>query len=239
MTIIQLENIYKNYYLGKTELPVLKDISLTIEKNEYVALMGPSGSGKSTLMNILGCLDTISKGKYMLNNIDVSSLRDNELALIRNKNIGFVFQTFNLMPRMSAWENVALPLVYAGISASEREKKAKDMLDAVGLSDRSHHRPNELSGGQKQRVAIARALVNNPSIILADEPTGNLDSKTSVEIMGIFERIHSEGNTVILVTHEDDISRYAHRIVKLKDGEINSDEKNSKPTKYVAQQATI
>ena len=165
----------------------------------------------------------------MLNNIDVSSLRDNELALIRNKNIGFVFQTFNLMPRMSAWENVALPLVYAGISASAREKKAKDMLGAVGLSDRSHHRPNELSGGQKQRVAIARALVNNPSIILADEPTGNLDSKTSVEIMGIFERIHSEGNTVILVTHEDDISRYAHRIVKLKDGEINSDEKNSKP----------
>jgi putative ABC transport system ATP-binding protein len=239
MTIIQLENIYKNYYLGKTELPVLKDISLTIEKNEYVALMGPSGSGKSTLMNILGCLDTISKGKYMLNNIDVSSLRDNELALIRNKNIGFVFQTFNLMPRMSAWENVALPLVYAGISASAREKKAKDMLEAVGLSDRSHHRPNELSGGQKQRVAIARALVNNPSIILADEPTGNLDSKTSVEIMGIFERIHSEGNTVILVTHEDDISRYAHRIVKLKDGEVNSDEKNSRPTKYVAQQATV
>jgi putative ABC transport system ATP-binding protein len=224
--VIRLEEVYKNYYLGKTEVPVLKNINLTISQNEYVALMGPSGSGKSTFMNILGCLDTVSKGRYYLNGSDVSRLSDNELAVIRNKSIGFVFQTFNLMPRMSALENAALPLVYAGVSSADRMKRAKEMMDAVGLTDRMHHKPNELSGGQKQRVAIARALINNPAIILADEPTGNLDSKTSVEIMSLFEQIHHNGNTVIVVTHEDDISRHAHRIVRLKDGEINSDEKN-------------
>ncbi len=229
--IIRLEEVYKNYYLGKTEVPVLKGINLNIAQNEYVALMGPSGSGKSTLMNILGCLDTVSKGSYYLNGSDVSRLSDNELAVIRNKSIGFVFQTFNLMPRMTALENAALPLVYAGVNSADRMKRAKEMMDAVGLTDRMHHKPNELSGGQKQRVAIARALVNNPAIILADEPTGNLDSKTSVEIMSLFEQIHANGNTVIIVTHEDDISRHAHRIVRLKDGEISSDEKNFSITK--------
>ncbi len=229
--VIRLERVFKNYYLGKTEVPVLKGIDLNISQNEYVALMGPSGSGKSTLMNILGCLDTVSKGNYFLNEQDVSRLSDNELAVIRNKSIGFVFQTFNLMPRMTALENVALPLIYAGIGNAERLKKADQMIEAVGLTDRMHHKPNELSGGQKQRVAIARALVNNPSIILADEPTGNLDSKTSIEIMSLFEQIHKNGNTVIIVTHEDDISRYAHRIVRLKDGEIHSDEKNFSVTR--------
>lgn len=224
--VIRLEGVYKNYYLGKVEVPVLKGITLSITQNEYVALMGPSGSGKSTLMNILGCLDTVSKGKYYLNGEDVSRLKDNELAVIRNKSIGFVFQTFNLMPRMTALENVILPLVYAGVGSAERIRRATEMMQAVGLGDRMHHKPNELSGGQKQRVAIARALVNNPSIILADEPTGNLDSKTSIEIMALFEQIHGQGNTVIIVTHEDDISRHAHRIVRLKDGEIHTDEKN-------------
>ena len=225
--VIRLENVYKNYFLGNnTVVPVLKNLSLTIRKNEYVALMGPSGSGKSTLMNILGCLDTVTKGKYYLAGEDVSKQTDNELASVRNKYIGFVFQTFNLMPRMTALENVALPLVYAGVSTEQRNEKARQVLAAVGLADRGHHRPNELSGGQKQRVAIARAMVNDPSIILADEPTGNLDSKTSYEIMSLFETIHANGNTVILVTHEDDISRHAHRIVRLKDGEVSGDERN-------------
>ena len=228
--IISLERIRKDYVLEKVVIPALKEISLTIHKNEYVALMGPSGSGKSTLMNIIGALDTPSSGKYYLNGNDVSIMTDNELAVIRNKEIGFVFQTFNLMPRMTALENVALPLIYAGKSKSYRDEKATEMLNAVSLSDRMDHKPNELSGGQKQRVAIARALVNNPSIILADEPTGNLDSKTSIEIMGIFDQIHREGNTVIIVTHEEDISLYAHRIVRLRDGMVYSDVVNDRRT---------
>jgi putative ABC transport system ATP-binding protein len=223
--IIHLDNIHKSYFMGKHELPVLKGISLNILKNEYVALMGPSGSGKSTLMNILGCLDTASNGKYILNEQDVSQMEDNALAEVRNQEIGFVFQQFNLLPRLTALENVALPLVYAGMSRKLRNEKAKQVLEMVSLTDRSHHKPNELSGGQCQRVAIARALVNDPSIILADEPTGNLDSKTSQEIMEIFGDIHSRGNTVILVTHEEDIANHAHRIVRLRDGIIESDRK--------------
>jgi putative ABC transport system ATP-binding protein len=221
--ILHLENIHKSYFLGKQELKVLKGISLNIFKNEYVALMGPSGSGKSTLMNILGCLDSATSGTYILNGKDVSKMPDNDLADVRNKEIGFVFQQFNLLPRLTAAENVALPLVYNGTSKKKRTEQALEMLDKVGLTDRSHHKPNELSGGQGQRVAIARALVNTPSIILADEPTGNLDSKTSVEIMDIFGKIHSAGNTVILVTHEEDIAHYAHRIIRLRDGIIESD----------------
>jgi len=209
--------------MGKNVLEVLKGLSLDINKNEYVALMGPSGSGKSTLMNIIGCLDTPTAGKYILNQQDVSKMEDNSLAEVRNKEIGFVFQQFNLLPRLTALENVALPLVYAGISKKLRNEKALHVLDMVNLSDRSHHRPNELSGGQSQRVAIARALVNDPAIILADEPTGNLDSKTSYEIMDIFGDIHSRGNTVVLVTHEEDIANHALRIVRLRDGVIESD----------------
>ena len=224
--IIHLENIRKAYYLGKEPLEVLKGISLDIFKNEYVALMGPSGSGKSTLMNIIGCLDSLTTGKYILNNKDVSSTTDNDLAEVRNKEIGFVFQQFNLLPRLTAEENVALPLVYAGIAKKERIERAKEALRKVNLSDRGHHKPNELSGGQIQRVAIARSLVNNPSILLADEPTGNLDTKTSGEIMNLFGELHAQGNTVILVTHEDDISKYAHRIVRLKDGVVETDKKN-------------
>ena len=212
--IIHLENIQKSYFMGKQELPVLKGISMNILKNEYVALMGPSGSGKSTLMNILGCLDTPTGGKYILNEQDVSQMEDNDLAEVRNQEIGFVFQQFNLLPRLTALENVALPLVYAGMSRKLRTEKARQVLEMVSLTDRSHHKPNELSGGQCQRVAIARALVNDPSIILADEPTGNLDSKTSQEIMEIFGDIHNRGNTVILVTHEEDIANHAHRIVR-------------------------
>jgi putative ABC transport system ATP-binding protein len=223
--IIHLESIRKSYFMGKNTLEVLKGVSLDIFKNEYVALMGPSGSGKSTLMNILGCLDTPTSGKYILNNHDVSKMVDNELAEIRNKEIGFVFQQFNLLPRLTALENVALPLVYAGMSRKLRNEKALHVLDMVSLTDRSHHRPNELSGGQSQRVAIARALVNDPAIILADEPTGNLDSKTSYEIMDIFGNIHNSGNTVVLVTHEEDIANHAHRIVRLRDGMIESDKK--------------
>ena len=223
--IIHLENLTKNYFLGKQVIEVLKGISLDIRKNEYVALMGPSGSGKSTLMNILGCLDTPTSGKYILNGKDVSHTTDNELAEVRNGEIGFVFQQFNLLPRLSALENVALPLVYAGIPKKLRIQKAKQVLEKVSLTDRSHHKPNEMSGGQNQRVAIARALVNDPAIILADEPTGNLDSKTSYEIMEIFSRIHDAGNTVILVTHEEDIANYAHRIVRLRDGLIESDKR--------------
>ena len=221
--IIHLEDIRKNYFLGHQVIEVLKGITLDIFKNEYVALMGPSGSGKSTLMNILGCLDTPTAGIYMLNGKDVSRTTDNELAEVRNREIGFVFQQFNLLPRLTAVENVALPLVYAGVSKKLRTEKALAVLEKVNLADRSHHRPNELSGGQNQRVAIARALVNDPAIILADEPTGNLDSKTSYEIMEIFTRIQEQGNTIILVTHEEDIANYAHRIVRLLDGVINSD----------------
>ncbi|MFN2457399.1 MAG: ABC transporter ATP-binding protein [Chitinophagaceae bacterium] len=221
--IIHLENLKKNYFLGKQVVEVLKGISTDIFKGEYVALMGPSGSGKSTLMNIIGCLDTPTAGKYILNTKDVSGMEDNDLAEIRNKEIGFVFQQFNLLPRLTAAENVALPLVYAGVPKKQRMEKAAHVLDQVGLRDRSHHRPNELSGGQNQRVAIARALVNDPSIILADEPTGNLDSTTSEEIMDIFGKIHNAGNTVVLVTHEVDIARHAHRIIRLRDGMIESD----------------
>ncbi|HEY1113135.1 MAG TPA: ABC transporter ATP-binding protein [Chitinophagaceae bacterium] len=221
--IIHLENIIKNYYLGKQVIEVLKGISLDINKGEYVALMGPSGSGKSTLMNILGCLDSPTAGRYILNNKDVSTMSDNDLAEVRNQEIGFVFQQFNLLPRLTAAENVALPLVYAGITRKQRMEKAMLVLEKVGLADRSHHRPNEMSGGQNQRVAIARALVNDPSLILADEPTGNLDSKTSSEIMEIFGKIHQGGNTVVLVTHEEDIAHHAHRIIRLRDGLIESD----------------
>ena len=226
-SIIHLENIRKNYFMGKNVLEVLKGVSLDIFKNEYVALMGPSGSGKSTLMNILGCLDTPSGGKYVLNGQDVSKMEDNSLAEVRNKEIGFVFQQFNLLPRLTALENVALPLVYGGMSRKQRNEKAMHVLSLVNLTDRSHHKPNELSGGQSQRVAIARALVNDPAIILADEPTGNLDTKTSYEIMDIFGDIHNRGNTVVLVTHEEDIANHAHRVVRLRDGVIESDKRKS------------
>jgi len=224
--IIKLEEIKKDYYMGSQAITVLKGISLDIFKNEYVALMGPSGSGKSTLMNILGCLDSPTGGKYILNGKDVSKMPDDDLAEVRNSEIGFVFQQFNLLPRLSAAENVALPLIYAGVSKKVRIERALEALDKVGLADRSHHKSNELSGGQIQRVAIARALVNNPSILLADEPTGNLDSKTSVEVMELFGKIHSSGNTVILVTHEEDIAKYAHRVVRLRDGNIETDTLN-------------
>ncbi len=212
--------------MGEEKVHALQSIDLDIEKNEYVALMGPSGSGKSTLMNLLGCLDTPTSGNYTLNNKNVSEMDDGELAAIRNKEIGFVFQTFNLLPRLTALGNVALPLVYAGLSKGEREAKAIEVLEAVGLGDRIDHKPNELSGGQRQRVAIARALVNDPAIILADEPTGNLDTKTSIEIMGILEKIHVAGNTVILVTHEPDIAEHAHRIIRLRDGLVETDVRN-------------
>ena len=221
--IIRLENIVKTYFMGDNSLTVLKSISLDIMQNEYVALMGPSGSGKSTLMNILGCLDTPTTGEYFLNRQDVSKMSDDDLADVRNLEIGFVFQQFNLLPRLTAVENVALPLIYAGISKKERTERAMEALKKVGLSDRSHHKPNEMSGGQIQRVAIARALINNPSILLADEPTGNLDSKTGDEVMEIFGKIQSSGNTVILVTHEEEIATFAKRIVRLRDGVIESD----------------
>ncbi|MBN8702851.1 MAG: ABC transporter ATP-binding protein [Bacteroidetes bacterium] len=224
--MIKIHNIARTYKIGTEVIHALKSVNLQINKGEYVALMGPSGSGKSTLMNMLGCLDTPTFGEYILNNISVAQMIDDELAEVRNKQIGFVFQTFNLLPRATALENVMLPLVYAGLPKSAREVRAKEVLSQVGLANRMHHKPNELSGGQRQRVAIARALVNNPAIILADEPTGNLDSKTSVEIMALFEAIHAQGNTVILVTHEEDIAKYAHRIVRLKDGTIESDSDN-------------
>lgn len=226
-SVIQLTGIEKSYFMAGQAIPVLKGIDLNILKNEYVALMGPSGSGKSTLMNILGCLDSPTKGTYNLNGHDVSTMSDDELAEIRNTQIGFVFQQFNLLPRLTAAENVALPLVYAGVSKKERIDRAMVALEKVGLADRSHHKSNELSGGQIQRVAIARALVNNPAILLADEPTGNLDSKTSVEVMELFGKIHSGGNTVILVTHEEDIAQYAHRVVRLRDGLIETDTYNA------------
>lgn len=221
--ILQLRGITRDFKLGSQTIHVLKGIDLDIGKNEYVALMGPSGSGKSTLMNLLGCLDTPTSGNYELNGTDVSSLNDNALAEIRNSEIGFVFQTFNLLPRSTALENVALPLVYAGLSKEERLARAAEVLDQVGLSDRMDHRPNQLSGGQRQRVAVARALVNRPALILADEPTGNLDSKTSLEIMKLFDEIQAAGNTVILVTHEEDIAQYAKRVIRLVDGNIHSD----------------
>jgi putative ABC transport system ATP-binding protein len=233
-SIIHLESIRKNYYLGKQVIEVLKGISLDIFKNEYVALMGPSGSGKSTLMNILGCLDTPTAGTYILNGQDVSKMQDNSLADVRNQEIGFVFQQFNLLPRLTAAENVALPLVYAGMGKKQRMEKAMYTLEKVALSDRSHHKPNELSGGQNQRVAIARALVNDPAIILADEPTGNLDTKTSHEIMDIFGKIHSSGNTVILVTHEEDIANHAHRIIRLRDGILESDKRKAAESVHAA-----
>lgn len=221
--IINIKELRKSYFMGQIELEVLKGISLDINKNEYVALMGPSGSGKSTLMNILGCLDTPTSGTYILNGKDVSKMEDNALAEVRNKEIGFVFQQFNLMPRLTALENVALPLIYAGINKNLRNERAMHVLDLVSLTDRHHHKPNELSGGQCQRVAIARALVNDPSLILADEPTGNLDTKTSYEIMDIFGKIHGNGNTVVLVTHEEDIAKHANRIIRLRDGIVETD----------------
>ncbi len=225
--IIRLNEIARHFVVGTETVKAIRSISLSIEENEFVALMGPSGSGKSTLMNILGCLDTPTGGNYFLNGNDVSMLNDNQLAEIRNKEIGFIFQTFNLLPRSTALENVTLPLIYAGMSKVKRIERAKEVLEDVQLSDRITHKPNELSGGQRQRVAVARALVNHPSIILADEPTGNLDSKTSIEIMGLLEKIHKAGNTIIVVTHEEDIAKHAHRIIRLIDGNVSSDEKNA------------
>jgi len=232
--VIDIDHLSKVYIMGEQRLHALRDISFSINKNEYVALMGPSGSGKSTLMNVLGCLDTPTGGDYFLNKTNVSHMTDNELALVRNKEIGFVFQTFNLLPRISSVDNVAIPLIYAGLSKKDRLAKAKHAMEMVGLGDRMDHKPNELSGGQRQRVAIARAIVNDPAIILADEPTGNLDTKTSLEIMSIFEKIHSAGNTIILVTHEPDIAEYAHRIIRLRDGLIEKDEINPNPLKSLA-----
>ena len=224
--VIRTEHISKVYVMGTEAVHALRDISITIKEGEYVALMGPSGSGKSTLMNMIGCLDTPSGGQYFLDGQDVSRMTDNQLAEVRNKKIGFVFQTFNLLPRSTALDNVTLPLIYAGLSKSARIERGEQVLNQVGLGDRMTHQPNELSGGQRQRVAVARALVNNPALILADEPTGNLDSKTSIEIMGLFEEIHKSGNTIIVVTHEEDIAQHAHRIIRLKDGLVETDEVN-------------
>lgn len=237
MKIIETREISKIYRMGNQTVNALQSISISINRGEYVAFMGPSGSGKSTLMNIVGCLDTPTTGTYMLNNKLVSEMTENELADTRNKEIGFVFQTFNLLPRASALENIALPLIYAGYSKSERNEMAMQALENVGLADRSHHKPNELSGGQRQRVAIARALVNNPSIILADEPTGNLDTKTSYDIMNLFQELHDKGNTIIMVTHEDDIAHYAHRIIRLRDGLIEWDRVNDKVNRATHQAA--
>ncbi|MBQ3382515.1 MAG: ABC transporter ATP-binding protein [Bacteroidales bacterium] len=228
--VIRIEDLHKTYILGSQKVNALDGVSLSINKNDYIAIMGPSGSGKSTMMNILGCLDTPTSGKYVLGGTDVSQMEDSELAEVRNRQIGFVFQSFNLLPRYSALENVALPLIYCGTPVKERTSLADKALDTVGLSDRKDHKPSELSGGQRQRVAIARAIINNPTIILADEPTGNLDTKTSVEIMNIFEKIYRQGNTIIIVTHEEDISKFARRIVRLRDGKIESDTVNPHPT---------
>ncbi len=223
MSLIETRDLWKTYQMGTEEVHALRGVSIVIERGEYVAIMGPSGSGKSTLMNLIGCLDTPSKGSYLLNDKQVSQMNDDELARIRNEEIGFVFQTFNLLPRATALHNVELPLIYAGVSAKTRHERATQALDRVELSDRKKHRPNELSGGQRQRVAIARALVNNPSILLADEPTGNLDSKTGVEIMNLFERLHSTGNTIILVTHEPDVAAHAYRVIHIRDGQVEKD----------------
>ncbi|HER09019.1 MAG TPA: ABC transporter ATP-binding protein [Bacteroides sp.] len=230
-TVISLDKIVKNYYIGSIVVEALRSVDIEIKRNEYVAIMGPSGSGKSTLMNLVGCLDTPTSGTYILNGTDVSKMEDNQLAEIRNREIGFIFQTFNLLPRYTALENVTLPLIYAGAHKTERVQRAKETLTSVGLSDRMDHKPNELSGGQRQRVAVARALVNHPSLILADEPTGNLDSKTSLDIMRLFGQIHELGNTIIIVTHEDFIARYAHRIIHLLDGKVESVEVNEHPDK--------
>jgi putative ABC transport system ATP-binding protein len=230
--IIRLEKISRFYHVGSEIVKALQEIDISIRKNEFVAMMGPSGSGKSTLMNVLGCLDTPTSGRYHLNGMDVSKMTDNELAEVRNKEIGFIFQTFNLLPRSTALENVMLPLIYAGISKHERMRRAEEALASVQLADRMHHKPNELSGGQRQRVAVARALVNKPSLILADEPTGNLDSKTSVEIIGLLEEIHRMGNTIVLVTHEEDIAEHAHRIIRLRDGKIEEDKPNKNIVSY-------
>jgi putative ABC transport system ATP-binding protein len=223
MDIIETRDLWKTYVMGSEEIHALRGVSINIERGEYVAIMGPSGSGKSTLMNLIGCLDTPSKGSYLLNGKQVSEMNDNELARIRNEEIGFVFQTFNLLPRASALHNVELPLIYAGVPAKDRQERAKDALKKVELEDRMMHKPNELSGGQRQRVAIARALVNNPSILLADEPTGNLDSKTGVEIMALFDKLHAGGNTIVLVTHEADIAAHAHRVIHIRDGQVERD----------------
>src|SRR5215217_3436638 len=223
MALIETRDLWKTYVMGSEEIHALQGVSIEIERGDYVAIMGPSGSGKSTLMNLIGCLDTPSKGSYLLNNKEVASMNDDELARIRNQEIGFVFQTFNLLPRATALHNVELPLIYAGVAGKDRQDRAKQALEKVELTSRASHRPNELSGGQRQRVAIARALVNNPSILLADEPTGNLDSKTGEEIMGVFERLHGGGNTIILVTHEADIAAYAHRVIAIRDGEVERD----------------
>ncbi|MBE9465864.1 ABC transporter ATP-binding protein [Dyadobacter subterraneus] len=231
MKIIETTDISKRYVMGSEVIQALKSVTISVSRGEYVAFMGPSGSGKSTLMNIIGCLDTPSTGKYILNNKDVSDMTESELAEIRNKEIGFVFQTFNLLPRMSSLDNVALPLIYAGLNKADRTEKAMLSLKNVGLENRAGHRPNELSGGQRQRVAIARALVNDPSILLADEPTGNLDTKTSYEIMDLFDQLYSRGNTIVMVTHEEDIAHYAHRIIRLRDGLVESDSINPNPTK--------
>ena len=231
MKIIETHNISKRYIMGSETIDALKSVSISVDRGEYVAFMGPSGSGKSTLMNIIGCLDTPTAGQYILNNKDVSDMTESELAEIRNKEIGFVFQTFNLLPRMSSLENVALPLIYAGLNKADRTEKALLSLRNVGLENRAGHKPNELSGGQRQRVAVARALVNDPSILLADEPTGNLDTKTSYEIMDLFDQLHSKGNTIVMVTHEEDIAQYAHRIIRLRDGLVESDTINPNPTK--------
>jgi putative ABC transport system ATP-binding protein len=223
MALIETVDLWKTYVMGSEEIHALRGVSIQIERGEYVAIMGPSGSGKSTLMNLIGCLDTPSKGSYLLNGKQVSQMNDNELARIRNEEIGFVFQTFNLLPRATALRNVELPLVYAGVPAKDRDARARGALEKVELTSRMSHRPNELSGGQRQRVAIARALVNNPSILLADEPTGNLDSKTGVEIMGVFDRLHRAGNTIVLVTHESDVAAYAHRAIHIRDGQVEND----------------
>ena len=233
--IIELKDIAREYVIGTETIRALVSVTLDIKKNEYVALMGPSGSGKSTLMNLIGCLDTPTNGEYVLNGISVAKMLDNALAEVRNKEIGFVFQTFNLLPRLTALENVILPLIYAGMPRAKREERGKLVMEQVGLADRMTHKPNELSGGQRQRVAVARALVNNPSIILADEPTGNLDTKTSIEIMGLFEEIHKKGNTIIVVTHEEDIAKHAHRIVRLRDGLVESDMINDNVRKVKAE----
>jgi len=232
-TVISLQALVKNYVMGTQTVRALRSVDLSINRNEYVAIMGPSGSGKSTMMNIIGCLDSLTSGKYVLNGTDVSEMSDNELADIRNREIGFVFQTFNLLPRFSSLDNVMLPLVYSGMKKKARESRAIEVLTSVGLEDRMEHKPNELSGGQRQRVAVARALVNNPSIILADEPTGNLDTKTSLDIMQLLETIYNHGNTIVLVTHEEDIAKHARRIVRLRDGKIESDTLNNKPAMLV------